>query len=310
MYNSILNKIKEYDSITIFRHQRPDGDCMFSALALHSFIRDNFKEKTVKIAGNDEYDIITKKDRISDAYIRRSLAIVVDTATAERVDDNRFMEADFIIKIDHHPAVDDYGDINYVNSKAAATCEIMADMFRSKEFSSFVVSKKTCRYLYCGMITDTLNFKTTNTTYHTLDTASYLAKTGDLKISDLVEYVMNVDLDTFQKLSKIRSYFKVKEKFGYILLNKKQLDQIGIGAAEAKSHIDEIGNIDELKIWAFAVENNGRYDCSVRSKRGYIINTICSKYHGGGHSNAAAVKQIEKSSLDHLFSELIELSTK
>ena len=44
MYKPILDKIKEYDYITIYRHQRPDGDCMFSALALYEFLKDNYYE--------------------------------------------------------------------------------------------------------------------------------------------------------------------------------------------------------------------------------------------------------------------------
>lgn len=41
----ILNKIKEYDSIIIVRHQRPDGDCIGSALGLKAILRDTFPKK-------------------------------------------------------------------------------------------------------------------------------------------------------------------------------------------------------------------------------------------------------------------------
>ena len=34
MINAILNKIKEYDTIIIHRHIRPDGDCIASFKAL------------------------------------------------------------------------------------------------------------------------------------------------------------------------------------------------------------------------------------------------------------------------------------
>ena len=106
MYKPILDKIKEYDYITIYRHQRPDGDCMFSALALYEFLKDNFKEKQIKIAGEDTYEIITKKHKISDSFARKSLAIVVDTSSVNRIDDIRATQAPFMIKIDHHPVVE------------------------------------------------------------------------------------------------------------------------------------------------------------------------------------------------------------
>ena len=41
MINEILNKIKEYDTIIIHRHIRPDGDCIGSQRAL-SFTLYNF----------------------------------------------------------------------------------------------------------------------------------------------------------------------------------------------------------------------------------------------------------------------------
>ena len=311
MYNELLQLIKEYDCIAIFRHQRPDGDAMFSALAVYSFIKDNFKDKKVKIAGSDEYDIITKIDKLSDRFIKDSLAIVVDTSNKERVDDDRFLNAKYIVKIDHHPIVDNFGDLNIVNVKAAACAEVLSEIFFSKPFSTYKVSPKTCEYLYCGILTDTINLRTTNVTYKTLEKAAKLAKLGDLKVSDLVEYLFDKPLKTYQKVTDIRKHLKIEEKFGYIKLNKKELQKLDIDALSAKNNIDEIGIISDLKVWAFACqEKDDTYSVSVRSKRGYIVNSICMSYGGGGHANASGIKGISEKQLKTLFEELIELSTK
>ena len=42
-------------------------------------------------------------DNIPDEAFKGALAIVLDTPNANRVDDQRFKEADFIIRVDHHP---------------------------------------------------------------------------------------------------------------------------------------------------------------------------------------------------------------
>ena len=48
----IFNLIKKYDSITIFGHINPDGDCYGSSLALRELIRLNFpKKKVFSLAG-------------------------------------------------------------------------------------------------------------------------------------------------------------------------------------------------------------------------------------------------------------------
>ena len=311
MYKEFLELIKQYNCIAIFRHVRPDGDAMFSTLALYSFLKDNFKDKKIKVAGNDEYDIVNKSDKISDSFIKRSLAIVLDTSNRGRVDDERFLSASYIVKIDHHPVRDNFGDLNIVDHESAATCEIIARIFLSREFKDYYVSEETCRCLYCGLITDTINFSTTNVTYRTLEIAYKLVKKGNLKVSDLVEYLMDKSIDTFKKVSKIRNYLEVKEKFGYICLDQNELNKLKISPVDAKNNIDEIGRISDLLVWAFAVqEEDCLYNVSVRSKRGYRINTICEKYGGGGHANACGVKGISKKQLNSLFKELIELSTK
>lgn len=310
MYKKLIDKIKEYDKIVIYRHQRPDGDAMFSALSFYTFIKDNFKNKQVKIAGLHKYDVITVKHKISDSFIKDSLAIVVDTSRADRIDDVRYINSAYIIKIDHHPVVDNYGDINIVDPKCAAACELIANIFLSKELSRYHKSKKLYEYLYCGIATDTINFKTTSTTSNTLKTASILADKGSLMISDLVQYLFDKDINDFHKTTLIRSHIQTNKKFAYIILNEEDLNKIDINGEEAKNHIDIMNNITNINVWMFAVEENGLYNVSVRSKRGFVINTICQGFGGGGHANASGIKGISKNKLNKLKKVLIELSTK
>ena len=56
-YNLIVDLIKKYDNITIFRHQRPDGDAAGSQLGLKTWILDNFDNKNVYAIGNETFDI-------------------------------------------------------------------------------------------------------------------------------------------------------------------------------------------------------------------------------------------------------------
>lgn len=308
MYTEILNKIKEYDDIAIFRHQRPDGDAMFSALALAQFINDNFPDKTVKVGGEDKFDLVSRNDDLSLAFIKRSLAIVLDTSTSERIDDERALKAKQLIKIDHHPINDDYGIINLVDAKASACSEVLAAMFLSKDFKGLDLSAKVCEYLYCGIISDTINFRTTNVTAETLSIASKLVKRGDLKIAELVEYIMDKDIEAYVRSTKIRNLLKIKSKFGYIILKETDLKKLNISQAEAKTNIDEIGKIKDLQIWSIAIENEGLFDVSVRSKRGHTINTVCSQYGGGGHKNAAAAKKLSRNDLKKMYKTLEKMS--
>ena len=307
-YLKLLNKIKEYNKITIYKHVKPDGDCVFSSLALYQFLKDNFSNKQIKIVGKDEYDLITVNHKCSDAFIQESLGISLDTATSSRIDDFRALACKYLIKIDHHPLTEAFGDLNIVDDKSSSTCELLANIFLSKQFKQYKLSKKTCEYLYCGMVTDTINFRTTNTTANTFNTASKIITKGDLQPSDLTEYVMDCSYETFKKKSQVRNYLVVDDKFGYVKLNKKELSKLKLAPNVAKTYIDEIGTIKDINVWAFAVEDNKLWDVSLRSKRGYTVNKIASKYNGGGHINAAATKKLTNEQLDTLFIELKKLS--
>ena len=120
MFTQLLNEIQSHERITVFRHQRPDGDAVFSTLALACFLEDNFPQKQVKVLGSDTYEIINRFDSVSDEFISDSLAIILDTSTADRIDDERALTAEYRIKIDHHPIVDEYGDLNIVRTSAEA----------------------------------------------------------------------------------------------------------------------------------------------------------------------------------------------
>lgn len=310
MYKKLLEKIKEFDNISIFRHERPDGDCAFSSYAFAQFIKDNFDDKKVKLCGEDEYDLLPINDKVTNKFISESLAIVLDTASVDRIDDGRFITSQYLIKIDHHPANDNFGDFNIVDPGASSTSQILAEIFFSKEFSDYEISNKVCNYLYSGIVTDTINFRTSNTTSKTLLYASKLIEQGDLKVSGIVESLMDLDIETYSKVTKLRESLVIDKQFGYIKLDKKTLNNIGFTPVEAKNQINEIGHISDLNIWALAVENGDGWDCSLRSKRPYIINKIAQKYGGGGHNNASAVKQISSQNLTFLLEELADLSTK
>lgn len=309
-YLKLLKKIIEFDKITIYKHIKPDGDCVFSSLALKQFIKDNFTNKTVKIVGNEEFDLISANQKCSDSFIQQSLGICLDTSTSARIDDFRALATKYLVKIDHHPFSENYADYDIVDDKTSSACELLAKIFLCRPFNKYKLSKKTCEFLYCGMVTDTINFKTTNVTYNTFEIASKLIKIGALQPSNLTEYVMDYSYNTFKKRSSVRNYLAVDGKFGYIKLNSNNLSKLKLSAKEAKTFIDEIGTIKDINVWIFAVEENDLWDVSIRSKRGYIVNSIASKYNGGGHPNAAATKKLSKNQLNQLINDCKKLSHK
>jgi phosphoesterase RecJ-like protein len=92
----IYNKIKSYQKIIILPHQRPDGDCIGTAFGLKDMIKTSFPNKEVYVVGeSSEFtSFIDVPDEVEDSVFENALAISVDTASKDRVGDERFINAD------------------------------------------------------------------------------------------------------------------------------------------------------------------------------------------------------------------------
>lgn len=307
MFKDLLKKINEFDKITIFHHERPDGDAVFSSYALKEYINLNFKNKKVYLVGNDQYDVLNSVFKVKDSIIKDSLCIVLDTATKARVDDKRCFElSKYLIKIDHHPAYENYGDLNYVDDLCPATCQYLAEIFFSKTFAKYKLNEKICKLLYSGIVTDTMCFKTASCNYKTFDVASKLLKIGKFNSADIYFDVFSKDIKEFNALTKLRTYAKFDKKVGYIIVNQKDLVKIKLNYDRVKNNVDLLSNLKDVNIWAVFVENKKTklYDGSIRSLNGYVINDIARKYNGGGHKYAVGVKGLKKADIIRLIKEL------
>lgn len=312
MYKTLLKQIKISRNICIFRHIRPDGDACFSQFALAQFIKDNFKDKKVEMCGLQEYDLLPYSNMPDYKFIANSLVIVLDTATVNRVDGEDYRFGKYVFKIDHHPNKDAYADTNIVNEKSSSTCELLADIFYSKEFKGFRISHDTCKYLYSGILTDSNCFSTSNTTSNTLMLASKLVEDGKLDITALNNYLFDKELINFKAVSGLRNELKIKDGLGYVIASKELLKKLKMSSDDAKNAINEFGHIKKLKIWAVIAYNakTGYFDGSIRSNKKYVINDICSKYNGGGHKNACGVKSLSVKQYKQLLKDLKELASK
>ena len=135
-YSEILQKIKEYDRIAIFRHDHPDYDALGCQMAFVHFLKDNFPQKSVVYVGDDHVTLtgqcFPKMEDIPDAWFDHPfLGIILDLSNLDRICDERAKKADCLIKIDHHPDVEPFGDISIVDESMAAAGELLANMFFS-----------------------------------------------------------------------------------------------------------------------------------------------------------------------------------
>ena len=303
-HSALRNEIENADFITIYRHENPDCDATGSQFALKNWICENWENKQVYALGKDvnTQGIWPTNDSVDEALIQKSIAIVLDTANTARIDDMRYTQAKKIIKIDHHPNREPFGDDMLINDHAAATCEILTDFFASQ--SDLVFSQKTAEYLYKGILTDTLNYTTNNTTPHTLQCGAMLASKG-LNLSEISHEVFDNSIRGFQFTGYIISHVQIlDEHMAYVIVPKKDHEAYGFDAGQARSFVGKLGNVRDFHVWAVfnqRKDENGNliYDGSLRSKKN-PINDIAEKYGGGGHPCAAGVKNLSATDLEEI----------
>ncbi|MGQ2375082.1 DHH family phosphoesterase [Companilactobacillus zhachilii] len=290
MIEEILKTIEHYQKIIIIRHQNPDPDAIGSQIGLKTILQEAFPNKKIYAAGIDlaVLDWIGKMDQISTATYQDALVIAVDTANSPRIDNNGdYQKADKIIKIDHHPNVDAFGDINWVDESYSSCAEMIYTL--ADELEPLKVSRETAFSLYSGVVGDTNRFLYGETDYRTLRIAAELAKTG-IDISKIALHEDEMSLQVARLEAYILDNFKITDSgFGYIIIRKPELDKFHLNDGELDHVVPLIGRINTINNWIVVSEKvPNHFRVNLRSKN-VAINGVAEKFGGGGHPLASGV---------------------
>lgn len=288
MEKEIINKIKEYQRIIIHGHKRPDGDCYGSMIGLKNIIKESFPEKEVYIS-NEEVEYLSSFlghfPYVDDSLYENSLVICVDTATAERVSDKRFRNGNFLIKIDHHIPIDNYGDINYVVTKPSCS-QLIAKMAFD---NGLKLNYEGARAMYTGIITDTGRFRFRGVDQETLHVAGDLLSYGVL----VDEIDNNLSIETIESI-KFKAHVLSNMKFTengvvYFVIPKELIEEYHINYEDAANTVTLLGNIKGYPVWFILLEYPDDLRLRIRS-RGPEVDLLANKYEGGGHKKAAGAR--------------------
>ncbi|MGC9616094.1 DHH family phosphoesterase [Staphylococcus pasteuri] len=290
LMNDIMKEIESTDKVIIHRHVRPDPDAYGSQLGLKYYLKLKFPDKEIYAVGEAEESLnfIGTFDQVEDETYQDALVIVCDTANAPRIDDQRYALGARVLKIDHHPAVDQYGEINLVNTNASSTSEIIYDMILHFNDES-IINADVARVLYLGIVGDTGRFLFNNTTQHTMEIAGRLIGFSfdhNAELNKMSE--KDPRLMPFQGYV-LQNFELFEDGYCQVRITKDVLEQFNIKSNEASQFVNTIADIRGLKIWMFGVDEGDQIRCRLRSKGQFVINDVASDFGGGGHPNASGV---------------------
>lgn len=91
----------------------------------------HLSRKNIYATGTPEPSLsfLYELDDVPDEVYKGALVIVCDTANQARIDDQRYPMGDKLMKIDHHPNEDPYGDLLWVDTEASSVSEMIYELY-------------------------------------------------------------------------------------------------------------------------------------------------------------------------------------
>ncbi|MER1987003.1 MAG: bifunctional oligoribonuclease/PAP phosphatase NrnA [Solibacillus sp.] len=309
MKRQIIDTIEQFDTIIVHRHVRPDPDAYGSQMGLAELIRHNYPAKEVYVTGehDDSLSFLAHPQELIDAQFEGALIIVTDTANTERIDDQRYTLGAKLIKIDHHPNDDAYGDLLWVDTNASSCSEMIYELFEEAAASHhWQMSDASARLLFAGIVGDTGRFLFPSASERTFEVAGQLIK-SNFNRTELFDGMYEMD----RKLLHLQGYLYqnfIMDASGmaYIKMTSDILREFDATASETSLLVGSLGNVKGIRAWVIFIEEGETIRVRLRSK-GPVINGLAKKYNGGGHPLASGATAYSWSEADQVIEDLKEI---
>lgn len=292
----LFEDIKNYNTIIIHRHTRPDLDALGSQLGLKKIIEANYPNKKVYAVGDPtvKYAFIGNMDTISDDLYKGALVIIVDVAVSYMISDERYKLANKVWVIDHHKNECDVTSYWLCDTTRVAAAEYITYLALEE---GLTITKDAATCLFGGIITDSGRFLYGSKVSNTLRVAADLIDLG----ADSKFIYDNIYIETLAE-REMKNYFSsrinMKDGVAWLINGPEVFEKFNCEFNDiSRGMLSIMVGIDEIKIWC-----NFTYDkesdtvkCEFRS-RGVEIVEIAKALGGGGHAMAcgATIKSFDE----------------
>lgn len=311
IYKQIYKKIKEYNIIVIARHIGADPDALGSQFALKSIILNLFPDKKVYAVGNpaSRFKFFGSQDKIDDINTNKALCIVLDTPDIKRIDGANINNFEYVIKIDHHPIIDKYANIEVIDDNACSSSQLILEFANANKIK---IDKESAEKLFLGIVGDTDRFLHDYTSPTTFRLVTKLLNDTNIDFTKLYSYLYQRPITEVRFEGYIYQNLTLTDNgVAYIKLTDKLMKEYGVDSAAAGNMINDLKFVNEIIVWVFLSEDvkSGLIRANIRSVGPYI-NDVATKYGGGGHKYASGVKLKSWNDADNLINDLDDITKK
>jgi len=303
-FQKVVELINKSKSALITTHTRPDGDACGCCLAMCEMLTSLGKNvcplflspmpqwyeflfnKKVPVLGVD----VTAEQLMQGRFGKFDLIVILDTNSNSQLPEfEKYLKQveTLVLVIDHHETSDGLGDVELVDSAAAASASIVLDLFK---YAGWPLTEKIAQGLFAGLASDTGWFHFTNTDSTVFRCCAELIDAGANPSKIFHNVYQTFSLPRFKlmtaMLNSLELYFK--ERYAAQHLTKQDFENAGASYTDTENLIDECQRISTVEVAAlFAEMKDGRIRCSLRSRGKIDVCRIAQKFGGGGHPAAA-----------------------
>lgn len=291
IYKQIIKEIKKYKTIVIARHIGADPDALGSQFALKEIINNLFPDKKVYAVGNpaSRFRFFGVNDKVEDIDTSKALLIVVDTPDLKRIDGAIPSSYAYTIKIDHHPIVDKYANIELIDEEACSTSQLILELVFATKIK---LTKEMGEKLYLGIVGDTDRFLHDYTSSRTFYLVNKLLEETKIDFTKLYKNLYQRPLSEVRFEGYIYSNLVLTDNnVAYIKITDKKLKEYGVDSAAAGNMINDLKFVSDIIVWVFFTEDikSNLIRANIRSVGPYI-NDLATDFGGGGHKYASGAK--------------------
>ena len=310
IHRDIYNTIKKYDKIVIVRHIGPDPDALGSSIGLREIIKETFPKKEVYVVGSSStrFKYMGELDKVNEDIFKDSLLIVCDTPNIVRIDGikdiNAFKE---VLKIDHHPEIDDFGKVKWIDSSKSSVCQMIMELTYATRLK---MTKYAAERLFLGLVADTERFLYSYTTPDTMRIVSKLIDDTNIDFTSLYNDLYARPMNDLRFLGYMYQNMTITENgLGYLKLTDKILKEYNVDAGSGGNLVNNFNNIEEILVWVIFTEDKKQDIIRVNARsRGPIINKVLENHGGGGHIYSSGARIKDKKEIDEIIKELDEVA--
>lgn len=293
MIESIIAEIRANESFLVTTHESPDGDAVGSSLALAGYLKRLGKDVTVHFCDPvpDLYTFLPLAESAAQTLPDRDfdVCIVLDVGEFRRagkqVTDCRRIGK--YINIDHHLTRDNFGEINYIDSTAAATGVLV---YRIIKAAGDAIDYETALCLYTAIITDTGSFRYSNANPEAFAIAGELVATGINTWSIAEKLYESQPRQRLELLALALSTLTISERgdFASLTVTLDMYIKTGASAELTDGFVNYPRSIRGVEVSVFFREiDPGQFKVGFRSKGKVDVSSLAAAFGGGGHHNAA-----------------------